>query len=132
MIEHGDAWSQLAIGAHLSIVAGYLLVPGTALRLIPMRRWVRAAGIGFFLTCAITHLSMVFAPEHHSAGPARTWVFWFMLTNHLVQAVCVWVFVLGLASAIRQAVASHRPARTKRMIVEVHGAGLPHVERRQL
>lgn len=103
-----DVWDQLSILANIGIVAGYMIVPATALRFIPVPNWVRAASVGFFLTCAITHVYMSFVAEHH--GSERTWVFWAMLVNHQVQVVALWAFLLGLSSAVRAAVLARRAA----------------------
>ncbi len=102
MTDLRDPWCQLSLLANLGIVAGYLVVPMTALRLVPMRFRTRIAGVVFFVTCAVTHAFMAFAGENHGGrGP----VFWLMLVNHLVQAGAVWLFVLGLAAEVRTAVA---------------------------
>lgn len=109
MTDIRDPWCQLSILANLGIVAGYLLVPLTALRLLPMSTSTRVAGIVFFVTCATTHAFMAFAGDHGARGT----VFWIMLVNHVVQAIAVWVFVLGLASEIRHAVGIRRQRWTK-------------------
>lgn len=83
--------------ANLVIVAGYVLVPFTVLRYMPLTRRVRVAGSFFFVTCAFTHLSMAFGFQH------STW----MVVNHVVQAVAVVWFVLSfwllLKAALRHA-----------------------------
>jgi hypothetical protein len=107
MIDVRDPWCQLAILANLGIVAGYLIVPVTALRLIPMKASTRIAGVVFFATCSATHAYMAFAGSHHG----RDWTFWLMLVDHIVQAIAVWAFVLGLAGEVRQAVAVRRKRR---------------------
>lgn len=109
MTDFRDPWCQLSILANLGIVAGYLLVPMTALRLLPMQVKTRIAGIVFFVTCATTHAFMAFAGEHGARGG----VFWLMLVNHVVQAIAVWAFVLGLASEIRSAVGLRRQRWTQ-------------------
>lgn len=92
---------------NMTIVAGYLAVPLTVLRLIPMKRNVRMAGVMFFLTCAVTHIYMAIGPPagHHSDATPDAVI---MLINHFVQAVAVWAFVLGLATAVRDALARQR------------------------
>lgn len=102
---NGGSIDQLSLLFNVAIVAGYLIVPMTALRLIPMRWWIRAAGVVFFLTCATTHLYMAFAPAGHHNGGHRGWLYWFMLLDHAAQSVAVWTFVLGLAAEVRHAVA---------------------------
>ena len=104
MTDLRDPWCQLSLLANLGIVAGYLIIPFTALRLVPMKLRTRLAGVLFFVTCATTHAFMAFAGEHGAQGA----VFWLMLINHVVQAIAVWVFVLGLASEIRDAVGVRR------------------------
>lgn len=105
MFDIRDPWCQISIIANLGIVAGYLIVPFTALRLVPMKILTRLAGMVFFGTCAVTHAYMAFASEHH---PGRNWLSWVMLANHIVQAIAVWAFVLGLAAEVRLAVAVRR------------------------
>lgn len=104
------AWDELGVLFNLVIVAGYLAVPATALRLIPMRPFVRAAGVIFFLTCATTHVFMALVPlnEHHHSTAGGGSLLWVMLVNHAVQSIAVWVFVLGLAEAVRDALARRR------------------------
>jgi hypothetical protein len=101
-----DAWDQLSILNNIGIVAGYMIVPATALRFIPVSNWVRAAGVGFFLTCAITHVYMSSTVDHHNGE--RTWVFWVMMVNHQVQVIALWTFLLGLSSAVRAAISTRR------------------------
>lgn len=104
MFDVRDPWCQVQIIANLGIVAGYLIVPMTALRLVPMKVGTRIAGMVFFGTCATTHAYMAFSGPHHT----RDWTFWLMLVNHIVQAIAVWAFVLGLATEVRHAVAVRR------------------------
>lgn len=90
-------WYAVTLLSNLIIVAGYLIVPFTVLKYLPLSLGVRIAGTFFFLTCAITHLSMAF--EFHTSR--------WMVVNHAVQAVSVVWFVLGfwllLRSALRRA-----------------------------
>ncbi len=79
--------------ANVAIVAGYVLVPFTVLRYLPLAKNVLVAGAFFFITCAITHLSMIFHPVH-SVG---------MVVNHLIQAVSVIWFVSGFFVLLRRA-----------------------------
>lgn len=123
MVDVFDPWCQLSIVANLAVVAGYLAVPMTALRLVPMRTRTRVAGVVFFVTCAITHAFMAFAGADHGQ---RTPVFWLMLVNHLVQAAAVWMFVLGLAAEVRTAVAVRKERWKKTPSAEVHRDDLPH------
>lgn len=87
--------------ANLIIVAGYLLVPFTVLRYLPLTRWVLVAGAFFFVTCAITHLSMAFGFEDSDA----------MVVNHVVQALSVVWFVLGFWILLREALAHAKENR---------------------
>jgi hypothetical protein len=94
VVDHhaaGDVWSVVNTLANLMIVAGYLLVPFTVLRYMPLTRRVRVAGSLFFVTCAITHLSMAFG-----FSDAR-----WMLVNHVVQAFAVVWFVLAFWLLLR-------------------------------
>lgn len=90
-------WAAVNTIANLVIVAGYVLVPFTVLRYLPLSVSVRWAGSFFFCTCALTHLSMAFGFQHDR----------WMVVNHAVQAVAVVWFVLGfwrlLAAALRRA-----------------------------
>ncbi len=121
-----DVWGQLALLWNVGIVAGYLIVPATALRLIPVRAWVRLAGVGFFFTCSMTHLYMGYAGENHANS--RDLVWWLMFTNHLVQVICLWCFLLGLSSAVRAAVTTRRRRRAASPGVNRDSAG--HEQRR--
>lgn len=98
--ELSGTLATVFILSNLIIVAGYVIVPFTLLgRRMPMTRPVRVAGILFFATCAITHLSM-----------ALLWPMWWLLVlNHVVQAAAVWYFVLGFSRLIRDAEARRRP-----------------------
>lgn len=124
MTDIRDPWCQLSILANLGIVAGYLIVPATALRLVPMRVRTRIAGCVFFVTCAITHAFMAFANDHG----VQNAVFWFMLANHVVQAVAVWAFVLGLAAEVRLAVTVRRRRWATSSSAEVPGDPVPDAE----
>jgi hypothetical protein len=79
--------------ANLLIVAGYVVVPFTVLRHLPLTRNVHISGSFFFGFCAITHLAMAFGFEH--AG--------LMLANHIAQAVAVIWFVLAFYRLLRAA-----------------------------
>lgn len=93
MHVHGFA-GVLNTVANLVIVLGYLFVPFSVLRYLPLTPSVRCAGALFFLTCAITHLSMAFG-FHDSV---------WMVVNHVVQALAVVWFVLGFWLLLREAV----------------------------
>lgn len=93
IVEHATAGMWLNTFANVVIVFGYVLVPFTVLKYLPLSRSVRVAGTFFFVTCAFTHFSMAFGFEH--AG--------WMVVNHLVQAAAVWWFVLGFWELLRAA-----------------------------
>lgn len=96
MMEHSTlspTWSAVNVFANVVIVAGYFLVPFTVLRYLPLTRRVRFAGTLFFVTCALTHLSMAF-------GVAFSGL---MVFNHVVQAGAVVWFVLGFWLLLRTA-----------------------------
>lgn len=99
-------WFAANMVANLVIVAGYLLVPFTVLRYLPLTLLIRLAGSLFFVTCAITHVSMAFGFS------GSKW----MVVNHSVQAVSVVWFVLGfwrlLRAALHRAEAKRRDGRT--------------------
>jgi len=104
MHEHGLPWpwSVLNTLANLIIVAGYVVVPFTVLRYLPLTTAVRVAGAMFFVTCALTHLSMAFG----FAG--SKW----MVVNHIIQAGSVVWFVLGFWFLLRAAL--HRAEARRR------------------
>jgi hypothetical protein len=89
---HGFA-AVLSSSANLVIAAGYILVPFTVLRYLPLTKSVLVSGAFFFVTCAITHLSMAFGFED------SVW----MVVNHVVQAFAVVWFVLGFWMLLREA-----------------------------
>lgn len=88
-----QGWATVNTLANLGIVVGYVLVPFTVLRYLPLTRNVLVSGTLFFLTCALTHLSMAFGFS------GTEW----MVVNHVVQAVAVVWFVLGFFSLLRRA-----------------------------
>lgn len=96
-MEMGGPTSGLSVLntiANLVIVFGYVLVPFTVLRWLPLSRSVLVAGTFFFGTCALTHFSMAFG--FSEAG--------WMVVNHVVQAVAVVWFVLGFWRLLRAAI----------------------------
>jgi hypothetical protein len=115
-----DVWGQTSILWNVGIVAGYMIVPATALRFIPVKPWVRVAGVGFFLTCSITHVYMGVPHSNHDTG--RDWVFYAMWWNHLLQVVSLWMFLFGLSSAVRAALRTRR-RRRRTAIPGVSGDG---------
>lgn len=88
---HGFAGVLNAV-ANVVIVLGYLLVPFTVLKYLPLTRRVRCAGALFFITCAFTHLSMAFGFDD------SRW----MVANHVVQAFAVLWFVGGFWLLLRE------------------------------
>lgn len=100
--EAGVFWNAVNVVSNLVIVVGYVLVPFTVLRYLPLTLSVRAAGGFFFVTCALTHLAMAFGFEH------ERW----MVINHAVQAVAVMWFVLGFMFLLRDAL---RRAEARRL-----------------
>ncbi len=83
----------LNVVANLMIVGGYVLVPFTVLRYMPLTYRVRVAGTLFFVPCALSHLAMAFGFQH------SLW----MVVNHVVQAVAVVWFVLSFWVLLRTA-----------------------------
>lgn len=90
---HWHTSDVINLVANLVIVLGYLLVPFTVLRYLPLTAMVRTAGAFFFTTCALTHLGMAFG-VHDSL---------WMVINHVVQAVAVIWFVIGFWLLLRAA-----------------------------
>jgi|ERR1043165_3067628 hypothetical protein len=90
----GGVLANVYVIANLAIVSGYVVVPFTLLgRRMPMTLRVRAAGILFFGTCAITHLAM-----------ALFWPLWpALILSHVLQAIAVWYFVIGFSRLIGEA-----------------------------
>lgn len=86
------AWVLVNMFANIGIVVGYVLVPFTVLRYLPLTRNVLFSGSLFFLTCALTHLSMAVPID-----------FKWMVVNHVVQAVSVVWFVLAFFGLLRKA-----------------------------
>ncbi len=93
VVHGGDAFWIINSVANLVIVAGYLIVPFTVLRELPLTVSVKLAGALFFITCAITHASMAFNFQHRNL----------MVSNHIVQAMAVLWFVLGFYRLLRRA-----------------------------
>lgn len=99
-MHHQPDWpTYLNAFANLAIVGGYILIPFTVLRHIPLTPFVRTAGMIFFMTCAATHAAMAFGAEHH----------WLLYANHILQAGAVWFFVTGFARLV--GAANRRRAR---------------------
>ncbi|MEU1761319.1 hypothetical protein [Micromonospora sp. NPDC005652] len=92
----------LNIVANLVIVAGYVLVPFTVLRRLPLTRNVLAAGTLFFTTCAATHLAMA---ANATGSPL-------MVANHVLQAASVIWFVIAFSLLLRAA-HRRRPAQER-------------------
>jgi hypothetical protein len=93
MTHHTDWLDQIHIGLAIWITLAYVAVPFTALRLLPMTNRARAFGIGFFTTCAITHVAV--AAGFHD----NHW----MLLNDLVQAVSATGFIYEVARMVKWA-----------------------------
>lgn len=83
--------------ANLIIVAGYLLMPFTVMRHLPLTRGVYAAASVFFGTCALTHLALAYHFEHATV----------MTVIHVIQAAAVIWFVLSFSALLRAAVAKN-------------------------
>jgi len=95
-MQHGlpdPAWMLVNTIANIGIVVGYVLVPFTVLRYMPLTRNVLASGTLFFLTCATTHLSMAVPFIGYKT----------LVINHVVQAVAVVWFVLAFFALLRKA-----------------------------
>jgi len=80
--------------ANLGITLAYLFVGLVVVPYFDVKRnWVKWAGMVFFITCGLTHLEMahhaLFGAEHHPLT-------WFTITNHTVQVVATWIFVIGM------------------------------------
>lgn len=90
---HLDAEFFINVGANLAIVAGYVIVPFTVLRHLPLTRSVRISGSLFFGLCALTHVSMAFGFEDTR----------FMLGVHIAQAIAVIAFVWGFYRLLQRA-----------------------------
>jgi hypothetical protein len=92
-MHHHGFGGVLSSVANIVIVLGYSIVPFTVLRYLPLTRNVRVSGALFFVTCALTHLSMAFGFEESG----------WMVANHVIQAVAVMWFVLGFSLLLRAA-----------------------------
>lgn len=96
MHHHADptGWlDTVNTAANLGIVTGYVIIPFTVLRRLPLTTFVRVAGLFFFAGCAASHLHMAF--EHDVGG--------WLAVNHAVQACAVWCFVVGFARLVTAA-----------------------------
>lgn len=93
MHQHADPAQWLNFAANLLIVVGYVLVPFTVLRYLPLTRSVLTSGSFFFGLCATTHMAMAFGFAHTL----------FMVGVHIAQAVAVIAFVLGFYRLLRDA-----------------------------
>jgi hypothetical protein len=101
----------LFVLANLVITAGYLYL---ALKIVPkihvtLKRTIYG-GIGFFLLCGLTHLSLagmsLFDPDMSFGDMAGSWP---MMILHVAQAGCVWSFVTGLYIEIGNWASTTRP-----------------------
>lgn len=93
-----DTRGLLFILCNVTIFAGYVFLAAVVVPRATARLWrTRVGGIGFFFTCGLTHLEQAL---HYLYGNnevfSRMAVEWHMMAIHLVQAVCVWMFVTGL------------------------------------
>jgi hypothetical protein len=88
----------LFVASNLVIVLGYVFLAAVVVPRMTIRlnrtRW---GGIVFFLTCALTHLDMIY---HYvfASGQTISDVYGepHMLLIHIPQAIAVWAFVTGL------------------------------------
>lgn len=93
----------LNVAADLVIFAGFVLMPFTWFRLLPLTLSVRLAGILFFLSSAVTRLAFALGFEHsHGITAVR-----------LVQAVAVIWFVLGFWRLLMRAEEIWRQAEVR-------------------
>lgn len=99
VMEHPMAGWWFAV-ENASITAGYVFV---ALVVAPlfMRRvgvafwWTKVGAVGFFVLCGLTHADMAGAAMF-MADDAPMATQWWMQAVHALQAVAVWMFVIGL------------------------------------
>lgn len=92
MTHHGGhgALGQLHLLLALGIMAGYAVVPFTALHRLPLTKPTRVFAVLFFATCAMTHLAI-------AAGAAdSSW----MIVNDAVQLVAVIGFIRCLSRQV--------------------------------
>lgn len=107
MHEHDltQGWMLVNTLANIAIVAGYVLVPFTVLRYLPLTKNVLFAGTLFFLTCALTHISMAF----DFVGSE------IMVFNHVIQAGAVGWFVIGFFLLLRKAALLRKTKQTAKV-----------------
>jgi hypothetical protein len=91
-------WLDVNVAVNLLIVFGYVLVPFTVMRYLELTTSVSIAGMLFFFTCAMTHLSMAFQFSGEK----------FMVFNHAIQAVSVVWFVVGFWQVLRAEHGAHK------------------------
>jgi hypothetical protein len=88
--HHYGAIEQIHIVLALIIMGAYVAVPLTSMRRLKLTRQARYSAIGFFATCAITHLSV--AAGFHD----NPW----MTLNDAVQAASTIVFIASVSRMV--------------------------------
>lgn len=91
-------FAALFIASNIVIVLGYMFLAAVVVPRMTVRlHRTRYGGIVFFLTCAMTHLDMVYHYVFASDEPiGQVYSEWHMLVIHVPQALAVWAFVTGL------------------------------------
>jgi hypothetical protein len=93
--------AQLIIWANVVIALGYLAVPMLFLRYLPLTRRCLTFGAGFCLGSMGTHAGLALALSRFT-GEA-TFSAWFWTVEHVVQAVCIWGFIICFHRMLRAA-----------------------------
>lgn len=98
MIEHLSASGWIFVVANVTIALGYVFLSAIVVPRITIRLWqTRIGGIGFFMLCGLHHLDNVFhllLQRNETIG--RVYPELHMILIDVPQAICVWLFVLGL------------------------------------
>jgi hypothetical protein len=87
---------------NVAITAGYAFVAAVVaplfMRIFGVKYWwTKVGGIGFFFLCGLTHAVMALDALFMSdAMPCPMATRWYEHAIHAPQAVCVWLFVIGL------------------------------------
>lgn len=83
--------------SNLGIFSGYLFIAFVLVPGFTVQHWfTKVGGFFFFLTCGFTHLELAVHTWWDGGLPLSEMTSWHMLTNHAVQVVAVWMFIVGL------------------------------------
>lgn len=79
---------------NVGVAAAYVVIGAVVIPQLRLRPFARFAGIGFFLTCALTHVELA----AHVVTTRASWlVSPHMWAIHLIQLVVDWAFIVAMA-----------------------------------